>query len=179
MEFSDYLNHFFVLDVHDKEINEAKILIKSAIYTSDPIYIMGNGGSAYTANHFSQDLVKICDANSISLSENIGLIMAVANDISYDDVFRFQLENKIFSGGENGVVIAISCSGNSKNIIKAVEYCDYASDMPIISFTGNDGGMLAKLSDVNINIPTENIFESESYHSLICHFLVQMLSEEL
>jgi D-sedoheptulose 7-phosphate isomerase len=172
MSFTDYFTEKYHLGIGNDQIERARKKLKKAIKKGTPIYVMGNGGSAYTANHFSQDLVKACLANSMSLSENTGLITAIANDISYDDVFAMQLITKPY-----GICVFISCSGNSKNILNAAEYA-YDCGWLTISLTGNDGGELKKYSDIHINVPTNNIFVSESIHSIILHYLIDELKIE-
>jgi D-sedoheptulose 7-phosphate isomerase len=169
MNFVEYYTENYQLGINSKQIERARKVLKKAIKKKTPIYVMGNGGSAYTANHFSQDLVKACWANSVSLSENTGLITAIANDMSYDEVFISQLSRK-----PKGIVVLISCSGNSENIVRCAAYAQQFIGTTI-SFTGNDGGELAEYSDIHINVPTSNIFVSESIHSMIMHYLIDRL----
>ena len=104
------------------EITEAVEAIKAAYERSATIYIFGNGGSSATASHYVGDFNKgICEKldkkfNLICLSDNTPILTAIANDISYDDVFVFQLRNKL---KPDDLIMAISGSGNSKNVIKA------------------------------------------------------------
>lgn len=106
-------------------ITDAVYAIKEAYEREATIYVFGNGGSAATASHFVCDFNKgICEKldkkfNLICLSDNTPIVTAIANDISYDDVFYFQLKNKL---KPDDLILAISGSGNSKNVIKAVEY---------------------------------------------------------
>jgi len=121
------------------------------------IYIIGNGGSAATASHMVNDLgvglarrdIRYFDIEC--LSDNTSVCTALANDIGYDHIFSMQLKNKI---NTNDLLIAISCSGNSANIINAVEYAK-AKKTKIIGLTGFDGGKLKKLSDINFHIQTD------------------------
>ena len=107
------------------EINVAMEAIKVAYEKEATIYVFGNGGSAATASHFVCDFNKGISENRekkfnlVCLSDNTPIITAIANDISYDDIFVFQMKNKL---KEDDLVLAISGSGNSRNIIKAVEY---------------------------------------------------------
>ena len=124
--------------------------------TKGKIYIIGNGGSAATASHMVNDLgaglkrrgLKNLDIES--LSDNTPVCSALANDIGYKNIFYMQLKDKIT---KNDVLIAISCSGNSKNITKAVKYAK-KEGATIIGLTGFDGGKLKKLSDINFHVPT-------------------------
>jgi len=172
MNFNTYVKENYRMKIDNDTIEFIIAKIDQCIENKVNIYVAGNGGSAYNGNHFVQDLIKVCGARAISLSENIGLILAVGNDISFDNIFKFQLENRDIEG----VFIAISCSGNSKNILEAAKYANDLG-LTIISFTGNNGGQLKKLSDWNVNIPTSNIFVSESIHSMIFHYIVDRLND--
>lgn len=120
------------------------------------IYIMGNGGSAATASHMANDLSvglklrEIKNFNVESLSDNSSVCTAIANDIGYENIFYAQLKNKLV---KDDIVIAISCSGNSPNIIKAVEYAK-SIGTTIIGMTGFDGGKLKELSDIKFHVDT-------------------------
>lgn len=94
--------------------------ITEKIKNANFVYIIGNGGSAATSNHFANDLVKMCSVKAISLSANEALVMALANDEGYENIFYHQL--KVFLK-RNDLLITISGSGTSKNIIKAIKYC--------------------------------------------------------
>jgi len=157
--------------VNGDAVDAAEIFLKEFGVRGIPIYVAGNGGSAYTANHFSQDLVKACGFNSYSLSESVGLITAIGNDLGFDNIFEFQLKNK-----GNGLLVLISFSGMSTNIIKAAK-CWKNKGYKVISFTGKDGGVLKELSDVNVNVFTENIFLGESVHSMLLHYLIDQLKD--
>jgi len=121
------------------------------------IYIMGNGGSAATASHMANDLSvglklrEIKNFNVESLSDNSSVCTAIANDIGYENIFYAQLKNKLT---KDDVVIAISCSGNSPNIIKAIEYAKNVGTT-IIGLSGFDGGRLKELSDIKFHIDTQ------------------------
>ena len=129
-----------------------------SLHGDGKIYIIGNGGSAATASHMANDLsggLKLRDIRNFdveSLSDNSSVCTAIANDIGYENIFYAQLKNKITS---NDMLIAISCSGNSDNIIKAVEYAKEQNTI-IIGLTGFIGGKLKPLSDINFHINSEN-----------------------
>lgn len=145
------------------------------------IFIMGNGGSASTASHFA------CDVNKgacfglekrfkvICLSDNIPIILAYANDKSYDDIFVEQLTNLLSAGD---VVIGISGSGNSKNVIKAIQYANDRS-ATLVAFTGFDGGQLAKIAKLSILIPTNDMQKVEDVHLILTHMIMQILYKKL
>lgn len=121
------------------------------------VYVIGNGGSSATASHMVNDLgvgLARRDIKSLSienLSDNSSVITALANDVGYENIFYYQLKNKITS---NDLIIAISCSGNSENIIKTVKYAKENS-VTVVSFTGFDGGKLKELSDINLHIDSK------------------------
>jgi D-sedoheptulose 7-phosphate isomerase len=121
------------------------------------IYIMGNGGSAATANHFASDLAIGTRAGekpfkAISLSANISALSAISNDYGYDEVFFKQVENRLTAGD---VIIGISASGKSANVLKALSY---AQEMGCITigFSGFDGGKLAPLAQINVHVSSQN-----------------------
>jgi len=121
------------------------------------IYIIGNGGSAATASHMVNDLgaglrrrgIKSFDVES--LSDNTPVCSALANDIGYKNIFYMQLKDRL---KPEDILIAISCSGNSKNITKAVKYAKKIGSK-IIGITGFDGGKLKKRSDINFHVETD------------------------
>jgi len=121
------------------------------------LYIMGNGGSAATASHMANDLsvgLKLRDIRNFnvqSLSDNTPVCTAISNDIGYENVFYAQLKNKL---KPKDVLIAISCSGNSPNIVKASVYAREIG-ATVIGLTGFDGGELKALSDINYHINTD------------------------
>lgn len=125
--------------------------------TKGKIYVIGNGGSAATASHMVNDLGAglkrrgIKNFNIQSLSDNTPVFTALANDIGYKNVFYMQLKDTISS---EDILIAISCSGNSKNITKAVKYAKKQGST-IVGITGFDGGKLKEMSDIRFHIPTD------------------------
>ena len=125
------------------------------VHDSDgKVYIIGNGGSAATASHMANDLAvglklrEIRDFNVESLSDNSSICTAIANDIGYENIFYAQIKNKIKS---NDLLIAISCSGNSANILKAVKYAK-EKNVTIVGLTGFDGGELKYLADIKFHV---------------------------
>lgn len=139
------------------------------------IIIIGNGGSAATASHFSCDLGKGTSIEGvrrfkvISLTDNMPLITAISNDISYDEVFKYQLENIL---EKDDLVIGISASGNSENIVRAFEYAKSksAKTFGLVGFTG---GKIKDLSDGYIHVKSFNYGIVEDIHLIIEHILTQ------
>lgn len=141
------------------------------------IITMGNGGSALTASHFINDWNKSVflstgrQFNGYSLTDNIGLIMSYANDISYEDVFLEQLKN---IGNAGDLLIAISGSGNSENIIRAVQYAK-ENNITTIGLCGFDGGRLKGLVDYPVWINKNDMQLSEDVHFIFGHIVMQTL----
>ena len=132
-------------------INDALNLLMETAKNHKRIYIFGNGGSSATASHFQNDFGKgiseyVEDKFRFQcLNDNVATLMSVANDIGFEEVFRFQLKGVLDPGD---VVMAISGSGNSKNVINAVEYAKSCGNK-VIGLTGFNGGKLRELSDIS------------------------------
>ena len=167
--------------ITQEEIDKA-LRILEAVYERDGrIYAIGNGGSLAIARHFVGDLnktvfsqhldKKIKRFQAIALPTTDSELTAYANDIGYEMVFAEPLKNYI---QETDVLIAISSSGNSPNIIKAVELAKKFG-IPIIALTGFDGGKLLPLADAKILVPTEKGKYDivESIHETICHLITK------
>lgn len=170
MNFSEYVKTNYNIKINDEKIEQALQGIGYCVEQKIPIFLIGNGGSAYSASHFAQDLVKLLDAHAWSLSDNWGTVTAIANDIDYEYVYSYQLPKF----GKRLLLICISCSGNSKNILQAAKGAKWRG-IPVLSFTGNDGGELSRWSSLEINVPTDNIFISESIHGIIFHYIIAEL----
>lgn len=142
------------------------------------IYIMGNGGSASTASHFTCDFNKGLSYKKdirfkmISLNDNIPTMLAYSNDLGYENVFVEQLKNFL---KKDDVVIGISGSGNSKNILNAIEY---ANDLgaKTVGLTGFDGGKLKDIVDISIHTNINNMQIAEDVHMMICHMLYSVMN---
>ena len=137
------------------------------------VYIIGNGGSASTAEHWVNDLVKISGIKAVSLT-NISVITALGNDISYDDIFVEQL--KIFLEDKD-IVIAITGSGNSPNIVKALRYVKENSDAKMVGILGFDGGECLKIleDDPYILIKSNDYGLVESLHLCLIHYFAKSI----
>ena len=143
------------------------------------IYTLGNGGSASTASHMASDLNKGANRQdsprfkAIALTDNIPAMSAWANDSSYEDIFVEQLKNHLEKGD---VVIAISGSGNSSNILKAVHY---ANDIgaTTVGLSGFDGGKLSKIAKISYVVPNNCMQQVEDIHLLIEHMLSLILRD--
>ena len=143
-------------------------------------FIMGNGGSASTATHFVCDLAKNTRIDGlqpfrvIGLSDNMALVTAYANDEGYENVFVQQLANLVQA---EDVVIGISTSGNSLNVIRAIEH---ANDVgaTTIGFTGFDGGILGSMVDIHVHVPSDCIEHVEDVHLVLEHLVCKALRDE-
>lgn len=155
------------------------------VYKNDKqIFIMGNGGSASTASHFACDLGKgtlqrVYDEKEkrfrvISLTDNVATMMAFANDLCFEDIFVQQLINLINPGD---VVIGISGSGNSSNIIKAIEYAKRCGAKTIGFLGFKTGGKLHDLADYEITVQDEHYGRIEDVHLIIIHLITDCLAE--
>lgn len=150
-------------------------ILEEAAHKQSSIYIIGNGGSAATASHMVNDLGAglrrrgLINLDITSLADNVPVITAIANDIGYENIFYMQLEGLL---KPEDLIIAISCSGNSPNIVKAVEYAKNIGST-IIGITGFDGGDLKKLSDVNFHIeaPKGEYGLVEDMHMILDHMI--------
>ncbi len=169
--------------LEEVEIDNISNIITALENSKGKIYIIGNGGSAATASHMVNDLgvglkrrgIRSFDVES--LSDNTPVCSAIANDIGYKNVFYMQLKDKI---NPNDILIAISCSGNSPNIIKAVKYSKKRG-ATIIGLTGFDGGKLKKKSDINFHVKTaKNEYGLvEDMHMILDHIIYSYyLSQE-
>jgi len=152
--------------------------LETAYRNQQMVYLIGNGGSAASATHFAEDLAKgTLDIREpkrfkiLSLTDCTPYITAVANDLSYEEVFTFQLRQ---FAQKDDVLIAVSGSGNSPNILHAVNYAK-EQGVTIISFTGFDGGKLASLADINVHVPINDMCKTEAVHSTYMHLISDML----
>ena len=173
----DYLTRLKqILDDIDVDvISDIVDTLEETIENKSRIYILGNGGSAATASHMVNDLGaglrrrNIINFDVTSLGDNSPVITAIANDIGYENIFYMQMKGHI---NADDVVVAISCSGESPNIIKAV---DYAKDLgcKIIGVTGFNGGYLKKISNINFHVdaPEGEYGLVEDAHMILDHII--------
>jgi D-sedoheptulose 7-phosphate isomerase len=163
------------------DIGRVATVLSTARAREATIYIAGNGGSASLASHWVNDLGKATKNETappirvMSLSDNISWVTALANDEGYDRVFSGQLEN---FGKPGDVLVVISASGNSPNLVRAVELAR-ARNMTTIGLLGFDGGVLMKMVSEHILLPTRKGAYGivESAHATLCHILTTCLAE--
>jgi len=150
-----------ILKINEIDIEVVDAIISHFIEASrsgSTVYVVGNGGSAATASHIANDfsgglkLRGIENFNVVSLAANVPLLTAIANDVGYENIFYAQIFEKIKPSDK---LVAISCSGNSPNIIKAARYANSIGAV-VIGLTGFDGGELKEISNVNYHIQTES-----------------------
>jgi D-sedoheptulose 7-phosphate isomerase len=156
-------------------------IIFQAYLKAKHIYIFGNGGSAATASHFARDL-SVGSASpgkprvkAISLADNMVGVTSIANDINYESIFVEQMTERVEPGD---VAIAISCSGDSPNVLRAIEYAKERG-ATTIGFTGFGGGKLRQLADLSINLSSRNHGQIEDMHLALEHIVSNMLREKL
>lgn len=145
------------------------------------VFVFGNGGSAYTASHHVCDLVKTAAVDgqrrlrAFSLVDNTGITTAVGNDINYDQTFSYPLASYAEAGD---IAVAISCSGNSPNVLRA---CEWASQngLTVVALTGFAGGKVKDFADIHINVPHENYGIIEDLHLSVGHMVAQMLKSRV
>ena len=174
---TDYLTRLkYILDDIDAEVVSDIIdELELTLVNKSRIYIIGNGGSSATASHMVNDLGAglrrrdIVNFDVMSLGDNSPVVSAIANDIGYENIFFMQMKGLI---NPNDIVIAISCSGDSPNIVKAV---DYAKDLgcKIIGITGFNGGYLKAISDISfhVNAPKNEYGLVEDVHMILDHII--------
>ena len=173
-EMQDLLDHL-PLD----EINQTVQVLQSARFGGKQVFIFGNGGSASTATHFACDLAKNTKRGSfphfrvISLTNNMAEFSAYANDDGYENVFVHQLANQLEG---DDIVIGISASGNSENVIRAIEYAKGLGSTTI-GFTGFDGGKLARMVDISLHVNCTSYEQSEDMHLMFEHMIVTAIKD--
>lgn len=154
-------------------------LLEEAYLNGHRIFIMGNGGSAATASHFALDLAKntivpgASRLKAISLTDHVPLITAWSNDTAYEYVFAEQLANMIEPGD---VVIGISASGNSLNLINALQLARVSRAFTI-GLLGAKGGKIKDMVDAHVLAPGQNIEQEEDAHMILAHVITRHMRE--
>jgi D-sedoheptulose 7-phosphate isomerase len=181
----------FVLDSYFQQVREALELLPTADVARvaeellrvraerKTAYILGNGGSAATAGHAATDWLKpnrrdsFGGVSAVSLVDNVALLTAWANDTSFDNVFAAQLESLVEPGD---LVIAVSGSGNSPNVLRAVEAAREAGAVTV-GFSGFDGGALGRMTDISVVVPCDSQGMIEDVHLVLVHALTVALRQ--
>ncbi len=178
-----YLDSLYdnLTSINKKELIKIKEKIISKIKSKKKIFVCGNGGSAAIANHYVCDFLKLIRENTkykpkfYSLNSNSELISAISNDMNYDKIFLYQAETYI---DKQDLVIFISSSGNSKNVVKLLNYCN-KKGIDNIAFTGFNGGYLKKNTKISMHIPANHYGVSEDSHHILMHVIMQNIIHSL
>ena len=168
-------------EIAEKDIIEIVDIIMKACSDGKKVIFMGNGGSATTASHFARD-ISIGTAKegkprvrAISLADSIAAITSLANDVGYNSVFKEQLIGQVDKGD---VVIGISASGNSPNVLEAMEYARSAGAVTV-GFIGFGGGKLKELSDKSIVLSSRDYGQVEDAHLVLDHIFTCLVKERI
>lgn len=177
--FSDHLDVFGKTMEHMDVIQDIAVRCQFALANGNKILFCGNGGSAADAQHLSAELIGRFQKErrslaAIALTTDTSILTAVGNDYGYDEIFARQVEGL---GRQGDVIIGISTSGNSKNVVKAVEKAR-DTGMHTIALTGEGGGKLAELCDITLAIPSKVTARIQEMHILVGHIICELLEEE-
>jgi len=182
-DIETYTNSYFessalaAKEVDRKALAKAATLLIRAINEKRFVWVCGNGGSAAIANHLICDYSKGIRSDTnlkprvISLASNVEMITAISNDIKFDDIFLYQLESV---AQKKDVLITISSSGDSENIVRAVTWAR-KKGIHTISMTGFEGGRAAATSDINLHVNAKNYGIVEDIHQSVMHILAQFM----
>ena len=187
MTISDYISEYLEMEKKTIEsLNREELLsVVNAfldVYEKEgTIYVFGNGGSASTASHMANDYNKGLNEfldkkfRFVCLNDNVATLMSIANDISYEEVFRMQLRGKL---EEKDLVVGISGSGNIMNVINAISY---AKEMGVktVGLCGYEGGKLKALSDVVLHVKLNNMQIVEDIHLIFNHLLMYVCQRHM
>lgn len=166
LHFSQIAEALSLVDI--TEIEKAIKILGDTIDEEGTVWLAGNGGSAATASHFANDLCKIAHVKAITVSELTPTVLAYGNDFGWENMFSGFIKRYI---GINDVVVGLSCSGESDNII---EFLRAANGNPTIAFTGPGMNSVASLgSDVIIRAMSDEITVQEDVHLAVCHAIVR------
>lgn len=183
MTFADYKAYTLrALDsVDEAEVSALIECLFDAYRRGAMVFVIGNGGSAANASHFAQDLAKGTSPSpdherrirALSLTDNVAFFSALGNDEGYDSVFVQQLRTFARPGD---LLVAISGSGNSPNVLRAVEYAN-ANGLSTIGVTGFSGGALRAMVTLPVHVPLNDMCTAESIHSVLFHYVILELQK--
>ena len=166
------------LEAFDREGARAVLDAMLEAYQNEgTIYVCGNGGSATTASHMANDYNKGVSEyvepkfRFYSLTDNVATLMSIANDISYDDIFSFQIKGRL---RPNDLVIGISGSGNSRNVVKALQ-CAKEQGVKTVALCGYNGGKMKEIADVAFHVRLNNIQIVEDMQMILNHLLMNVV----
>ena len=162
-----------------EKLRQAANILSKVYSDGGMVYSCGNGGSAAIANHLVCDHCKLVQSDTnltpriVSLSTTIEMITAIGNDISFDEIFLYQLRSLAKPGD---ALITISSSGDSENIVRATRWAK-ENGLSVISMTGFSGGRSAEIADVNLHIAADNYGIIEAVHQSLMHILAQYIRQ--
>lgn len=165
-------------------ISDAAVLCAEVLASGGKILSCGNGGSAGDAQHFSSELLNRYSMErpplaAIALSTDTGTITAISNDYSYDEIFSKQVSAL---GNDGDILLAISTSGNSANVLRAIDMA-HEKNMHVIALTGKDGGKIAPLlnaeRDIEIRVPSDITARIQEVHLVVIHCLCDLIDQQL
>lgn len=179
-EINQIIDSFKRLKDLEKKIDHITSLIKKAIKNGNYIYIIGNGGSAADAQHFAAELIVKFNAvrnamPALALTTDSSVLTAISNDFGFENVFQRQLEGLI---KPNDILFSFSTSGESKNIINAVNYANENKSITI-SLTGNSNNQLSNISLHAIKCPSSETAVIQTMHQAIYHNICGSLEKEI
>ena len=186
-KMKDQISHYFeklistIENIDKNEIEKCAEILLQAYEKNKHIFVCGNGGSASTASHFACDINKGASYpldkrfKVIPLTNDMATLTAFANDVNYEIIFVEQLKN-LFQKGD--IVIGISGSGNSQNVLNAIKYAN-ENEGVTIGWTGFSGGKLKKISDYSVNANIEDMQISEDIHMILTHLMMKMLKNAI
>jgi len=178
---SDYFDRCALAaqSIPGEALKRASEILLSSYRAGNWVYACGNGGSASISNHLMCDHGKCVRTDTrlaprvMSLSANVAMITAIANDISYDDIYVYQLQSAAKTGD---VLITISSSGNSENIVRVLSWAR-DNGVHTIAMTGFDGGRSKQLADVSLHVTGDNYGVIEDVHQGLMHVLAQYIRQ--
>lgn len=179
LEESANIKKIIAQNLSDTIVNAAKMII-DAYKTGGKVLLIGNGGSAADAQHIAAELVGRFKLErkglpAIALTTDTSILTALANDYGYDTVFSRQLETL---ANDKDILIAITTSGTSPNILKAVEMAR-SKNITVIGLTGGDGGKLQDVADITIAVPSDSTPRIQESHITIGHIICNLVEKEL
>jgi len=168
-----------VQEIDVQKLQEIGAMIKDKLSQNAKVLIFGNGGSAADAQHFAAELIgrfvkERKSLAAIALTTDTSIITAVANDYGYTKIFSRQLEGLL---KPNDVVIAISTSGNSENVISAIRYANTVTDVTVITMTGNIPNKAQQLADYSLYVNSSNVARIQEVHELMLHLIAEKIEE--
>ena len=181
---NEFLSHLEVINLTietmQEKLEQASLLVVETLKNGNKILLCGNGGSAADAQHIAAELVGRYKSDrrglpAIALTTDTSILTSVGNDYGYEKIFDRQVEALANKGD---LIIGISTSGNSKNIVNALKL-GRELDCKTLGFSGREGGVMNELCDVNLIVPSNNTPRIQEMHILFGHIICQVVDNEL